>query len=254
MKDSFYKSAVWVAMLSMSFSLWLHAQEPSPAPQASQGGVSHLRTWAVLGDTNSTNTYSLSCEMAKAPEEDKMRMLFAGIKGCYRSGYGSGYVILPAGKVQFSLLRGNAKVDELDATLEKDAAYTLLAILENGTPKLKLVQEYPTPPEEDGIYIFNLLAEPALFVQIGESAPKPVSYSVALPFVIPAAQLTGPVTFVYPSKKKTEIRRSVSYEGKGRVSAVFMRNNYSRPSVFVYPSEPEIETPSDENSNDSQTN
>jgi len=254
-----------VSIRSLTCLVWLgvfvslNAQEAMPTPaKNTQEGTTHVRTWAVLGDLSTTDTFTLSREPEKPKEGNTQTVVFANLKGCFRSGFGAGYEAIPSGNYRFVLRRGGGSstiVDEVAVTLEKDAAYTLLAAMDNGRPKLRLVQEAPTTEEQDGIYLFNLLAEPPLFVQIGDSAPRPVPFSMTQPLVIRAAQAAyGPVTFTFLSKRKTEVRKQVAYPGKGRVSAVFMRTNSSKPSVFVYPSEPNTETTSDENSNDSQTN
>lgn len=237
----------FVAGFLFALTLPLPAQEPEPSLEPTPEeeplqGTTHLRIWTVLGDLQSPDAYTLVREPEKPKEGEEKHVVFTGLKGCYRSGYGAGYEDLAAGKYRYTLLRGDSPgstVDQAELVLQKDASYTLLAVLDQGVPKLRLVQEYPTPPELDGIYVFNLLSDPPLQVQIGEAAPRTIPYSTTQPFVIPAAQVrNSSITFIYPTRRKTSVRKQADYSGSGRMSAVFMRNNYSRPSIFVYPSAP----------------
>lgn len=224
------------------------AQELGEGAAMKARASSHFRTWAVLGDLSTKETYSLVCETGKGDED--RQVVFSGIRGCYRGGYGAGYQEVPAGKACFRLLRDgspNGELDRIEEDLEKDAAYTVLAIFQNGIPRLQLIRESPTAPELDGVYIYNLLPEATLKVAAGKGAANQVPEFGGQPLVIPAAQISGgTLTFLYASRQHPEARQEVSYPGHGRLSVVFMRNNYSNPNIFVCPSEPNHRTPSDE--------
>jgi len=223
------------------------AQEAkSTPPQAEPEKTVRVRGWAVLGDMASKDSYSLLDVSEKARDEKDAKRIFSGVKGCHRTGFGMEYTLTTAGKRKFVLVRDTPspiRVAEVEAEFLKGAAYTLIAVLDNGVPKLTLVREFPIPPEEEknesGIYVYNLLTETPLQVQIGESTPRPVPFAGTDAFVIPAVQAAGKaVALIYSTKKRGQIRQELPYDGNGRLSAVFMRNNSSKPSVFVYPSEP----------------
>ena len=223
----------------------LMAQAPEdPEESPNKAAIAWVRSWAVLGDVHSTDSYSLSYKVAKAqPEDPEKWFVFSGIRGCYRSGYSKGYFTLPAGKCKFTLLRDGDDLSKgvvVEEDFQKGTAYTLLAVIDEGVPVLRLIPEFPTLPEEDGIYIYNLIDESPLSIQLGEGAPVSIPYSVKAPSVMRASKTpAGPLTFLYQSKRKSEIQTKVTYSGSGRYSVVFMRNDASRPTVFAYPSEPD---------------
>jgi len=233
---------VFVSMCSMAS---LQAQDAELTPrQTGTKKFAYVRAWAVLGDMASKDTFSLwdISEMSDG-NEPKKTIVFSGVKGCRRTGYGFSYSRTTAGKRKFVLVRDTpvpTTVDEVEAEIEGEAAFSILAILDGGLPKLRLIPEHPAPPEQDGIYVYKLLMQAPLYLQIGDKAPIAVSYSGTQPLVLVASQLMGqPVALIYYSKKQAEIRQEIDYVGKGRVSAVFMRNSYSKPCVFIYPSEPD---------------
>lgn len=225
----------------------LNAQEPDGSDEAvKKEDVAWVRSWAVLGDARSADRYTLTYEpgRVKAGDPDKW-FVFSSIRGCHRSGYSKGFFAIPAGKCKFSLVRDGddpSRAVVVEEDFKQGAAYTLLSVIEGGAPVMRLIPEYPTPPEDDGIYIYNLIDESPLSVQVGEGSRLAVPYSVKAPAVVPVAKAAGEtVTFIYQSKRKTEVRTNVAYDGKGRLSVVFMRNDSSRPTVFAYPSEPDKE-------------
>lgn len=230
----------------------LLAQEPEPAPTPTGPEKNaYVRGWAVLGDMTSPDTYSLIDEPMKGKVEEKdQKRIFSQVKGCRRTGFGMEYTQTTAGKRKFVLVRdapSPVKVAEVEAEFEKGAAYTLIAVLDNGVPKLTLRQESPLVSEAKGVCVYNLLTETPLQIQIGDNAPRPVPFAGGSPYVLPAAQVAGKtVTLIYLTKKRGEIRQEIPYDGNGRLSLVFMRNNSSRPSVFLYPSEPPKEATSNE--------
>ena len=208
------------------------ARESAPA--------AHVRNWAVLGDLNAKSTYTL----VYAPEKalpDQVKTVFTKLKGCRRSGYGAGYFNVSPGRVRFVLTEDgdNPKtVAELSEKFETDAAYTVLALLENGVPSLRLVKESPTAPELDGLYIYNFLTEPPLQLNIADGAGRSIPLFPGQAQFVPASQLTSAETaFSYQSKRGTQIRKTVNYTG-GRLSVVFMRNDYSQATTFLYPARP----------------
>lgn len=235
------------AMLPMLYVVgaltFLTAQE-SPNGNDKAQDTTWIRSWAVLGDVGSSDKYSLvyAPEPSKAADQEQ-KFVFSGVRGCYRSGFSKGYFPVPSGKYKFSLLRDGddiSKAVSIQEDFKKDTAYTLLAVIDDGTPALRLIPEFPMPPEQDGIYVWNLINEAPLSIQLGEGSPIPVPYSVKQPSVIPASRAAGgTATLIYPSQRKNEIRMTTPYSGRGRLSVVFMRNNSSRPTVFVYPSEPD---------------
>lgn len=221
--------------LGISTPMVIAQQKASPIE-----AVAHVRNWAVLGDLDSQKTYTLAFEPEKAKPGQERKTIFTKLKGCRRSGYGAGYFTVPPGRTRFVLTEDGEKpitVAEFNETFEKDAAYTVLALLENGTPALKLIKEYPTLPESDGVYIYNLLTDPALQLHISNVARSVPAFS-GQPLFVPAAQFSSVDTeFSFLSKRGTMIRKEVSYTG-GRLSVVFMRNDYSQPSTFIYPARP----------------
>ncbi|TLD71307.1 hypothetical protein FEM03_07185 [Phragmitibacter flavus] len=232
------------ALYCLGAFVFIAAQE-QPANEADLAAgqqVAYVRYWAVLGDPSSQATYSLFATPDNPGGGDEKQEVFSGLKGSYRSGFGKDYSKVTPGKRRYTLvLDGDMqeKVAEVEHDFEKGSAYVLIAAFEHGKPVLNLIPEFPTEPEKDGIYIYNLLTEPALKVQIGNFEPEVVPSSVFLPLHIPAAKTGGsPVTLLYESKRKTQIRNAVRYDGHGRTTVVFMRDGYSRPAAFVYSANP----------------
>ena len=224
----------WVAP-----GLRLAAQQPaSPNPAVEkEKDVTWLRCWAAVGESPSDS----ACSVTYVAEDAKDELpLFKAVRGCWSSGIGTGYFPLPPGKYQLRLRR-DGKPDEppveLKVELKKDQANTLLAAVSEDKPSLQLIPEMPVPPEQHGVYIYNLLSDPPLNVSLG-TAPSVVVPQAITPTVLPPAQVLGQnLTLWFLSKRKTRVETPVEYTG-GRLSILLMRNNYNQPAVRLFPARP----------------
>lgn len=198
-----------------------------------------VRCWAALGEPGAKETYSL-VYVGGTPKTEGA--FFTGIAGCYKTGYGAGYLDIPAGDYHLNLVRDGAApvvVASLQTKLAEETGYGLVAVLVNGKATLGLTQEFPVPKEETGgLFIYNLIPAPPLQLSVGKGAARLVSNSET-PLFLSTESLAGqPIVLSYLTKRNTIARLPVELPPAGRVSVVFMRNNYSQPSLLVFPAEP----------------
>jgi hypothetical protein len=226
----------WAILVCAIVTASAFAQE---SPGREEKGSTYLRWWAVLGASDpSAASYSLIATSSRNREPDR---LFAARRGCYDGSVAGRFAQKPAGSYTFTLVRDDAPglaIATLHASLRKDNAYTLSAVIVDGKPSLRIDREYPPDPEDTGfrddVRIFNALGDPPLTFRIGEGAPVSVPVSTE-PLLIPRSQLAGrPLTLSWLSRRKTQILNPVDYQATpGPVTVVFFRNHYNQAAVLL---------------------
>ena len=208
----------------------LHAQEATPSPSAAPPSPQAiLRAFTALGLPQEKETYSVTYKQGATEG-----VLFDHVRGCARSGFGTSGLELPPGHYEFTVRRDGAGAGHtVRAELKDGASYFLFAVLQQGRPVLGLEQESPVPEDGGGIYIYNLLPEPRLGVSVG-GQPSGVPFALTPTVLSPDSVAGQPVALVYPSRRKSLLTRPVDYAGTGRVTAVFLRNEASQPSVLLF--------------------
>lgn len=216
------------------------------APEESQATskTAYLRAWLALPGKEDRFSLQFKREGDETPSS-----IFNGICGYATSSYGGGdYLFAESGRYVFLLSREGEQNEEriarLMTHLSPGHAYTLLATLDRltGRPELRLISEYPSDPEEAGFYVYNLLPEPELTLIREGIKPFAVLPTPEAQYLPPNLILDGPLRLSFRTRRGTPAEFPVTYHG-GRLSAIFIRNQYNQPTVLFFGDKPDEEAP-----------
>lgn len=209
---------------------------PSPAGRAS---TTHLRAWAGFPlDYANIERYSIEFE---APTANFKGHVLAGVAGFGSTSFGpSDFLEAPAARYRFRLVKDGAATDapplaSTEANLHGDRAYTLLATIDPATGRaaLQIVQEFPSDPELDGLYILNLIHDVPLALTVPGSKPQRIARTESPSFVPSSALGNASLIFHTKNRRGRNIEIPYKYEG-GRRTVVFMRDMYGQATVAPF--------------------